>query len=292
MLNTNGLRIVADDVFADALGELRGGFEVYLQFDGFDAGASRRLRGRDLVETKLRAIERLAEREVPVTLVTTVAAGVNDHEVGRIAGFGLETPGVRGVNFQPVSAFGRGDADPGPKRVTLSGILSRLERQTKGLLRMDDFVPLPCDVERVAITFLYRKGGAFVPITRSADFRRHLPLVANTLAFDMRDVLDGAVKGLVGGAPVCDCLSFVRRLLPVAPPRLVFRSEETRARFVTENTFRITVTSFLDRFDFEERAMKKECVHILTPDGRRVPFSAFNILHRRAAAAAAPGGTP
>jgi uncharacterized radical SAM superfamily Fe-S cluster-containing enzyme len=53
-----------------------------------------------------------------------------------------------------------------------------------------------------------------------------------------------------------------------------------RRRFTSENVFRITVTSFLDRFNFERRAMQKECVHILTRDGSRIPFSAYNLVHR------------
>ena len=37
MLNTNGLRIAEDEEFVRKLGEFKGGFEIYLQFDGFDS---------------------------------------------------------------------------------------------------------------------------------------------------------------------------------------------------------------------------------------------------------------
>lgn len=282
MLNTNGLRIAEDEPFVDALVRFRGRFEVYLQFDGFERRGQEVLRGRDLLERKQRAIARLAERSIPVTLVATIAAGVNDHEVGRIALYGLEAPGVRGVNFQPLAHFGRGPASPGLNRVTLSGVLTRLEAQTHGMLRMSDFIPLPCDVERVAITFLYRDRGGFIPLPRRADFRQHLPRIANTLVFDTGDVLKEAIGSALSGGGLCNCLSFLKELLPVAPLALHLQSEAAQARFVTENTFRVTVSSFLDRFNFEARAIKKECVHVLTPDLRRIPFSAFNILHRQA----------
>jgi uncharacterized radical SAM superfamily Fe-S cluster-containing enzyme len=42
-----------------------------------------------------------------MTLVATVAAGVNDREIGRIVQMGIENSLVRGVNFQPVAFFGR-----------------------------------------------------------------------------------------------------------------------------------------------------------------------------------------
>ena len=57
--------------------------------------------------------------------------------------------------------------------------------------------------------------------------------------------------------------------------------------FVTGNIFRISATSFLDRYTFELKGAKKECVHILTEDGRRMPFSAYNLIHREAHAHAA-----
>ena len=286
MLNTNGLRIAEDDAFADALAPIgsRGGFEVYLQFDGVTAGAHRALRGRDLGGVKRRAIARLAERGVPVTLVSTVAAGVNDGEVGALVAFGLETPGVRGVNFQPLARFGRSPPGvDGGRPVTLTGILRRLEAQTAGLLRRDDFIPLPCDTDRVAIGYLYRREGGWVPILRETDVRRYLPLVENTLAFDTADVFRQTAEHLLSGGGFCRCLDFFRQFRPLAPLSLLARPAADQARYVTENTFRITVTSFLDRFTFERRAMQKECVHVVTPDLRRVPFSAWNLLHREGA---------
>ena len=64
-----------------------------------------------------------------------------------------------------------------------------------------------------------------------------------------------------------------------------------RVQFATDNIFRVTVTSFLDRYTFDLKALKKECVHVLTPDGRRVPFSAYNLFYReRVMAGVLPGG--
>src|SRR5690606_17990502 len=59
MLNTNGIRIAEDDEFAAELSRLRGGFEIYLQFDGFDDGIYEKLRSKKLVEIKKKAIANL-----------------------------------------------------------------------------------------------------------------------------------------------------------------------------------------------------------------------------------------
>ena len=280
MLNTNGVRIAEDDALVDALAAIKGRLEIYLQFDGLDDRVHRALRGRPLQAIKDRALARLAAREIPVTLVATVAEAVNDDAIGALVTYGIRSPGVRGINLQPVAFVGRTGAPPGPTRLTLSGVLRRIEQQTAGMLLRDDFVPLPCDTDRVALTFLYRQNGQFIPVTRDADIKRHLPLLENTLMFDAADVLRNTATGLLTGQGLCNCLAFLKDFLPLAPIGLGFKPHEDQARFVTANTFRITVTSFLDRFNFELRAMKKECVHVLTPDGRRIPFSAFNILHR------------
>ncbi|HEX2951088.1 MAG TPA: radical SAM protein [Armatimonadota bacterium] len=282
MLNTNGLRLADDPNFAKALAQFRPGFEVYLQFDGFDEATYRALRGRDLFAVKQRAIANLEKAEVPITLVTTVQQGVNDHEIGHIVQFGLSSPWVRGVNFQPMALFGRYPEEDRMNRVTLTGVLRRLEQQTHGMVRISDFIPLPCDVDRVAVTYLYRSGEEFLPITRNARIKEYLPLIENTLAFDAGDVLKKLAGSLVCGQPFCQCLSFLKDFLPVAPIGKNLSLKRGKVHYAIENTFRISVTSFIDRYNFELKAQMKECVHVLTPDGRKIPFSAYNMLHREA----------
>lgn len=280
MLNTNGLRIARDPDFARALGAVKGGFEVYLQFDGLTPSVHQSLRGRDLVDVKSAALANLADAGVPATLVCTVQRGVNDDQLGRIVEFAMRAPAVRGISFQPLAYFGRLDgADPGG-RITLTGVLRRIEEQMAGMLKVSDFVPLPCNVERVAFTIMLRQGGGFVPITRKADVRKYLGALPNTLAFYAQDVIRNAAGSVLCGSGGCDCMRFVKDLLPLASIGLRGLASRDKPQFTTDNVFRISVTSFLDRYNFEMKAMKKECVHVLLPDGRRVPFSSYNVLHR------------
>jgi len=48
MVNTNGIRIAEDEVFAQRLAEYRPAFEIYLQFDSLRAAPLKALRGADL----------------------------------------------------------------------------------------------------------------------------------------------------------------------------------------------------------------------------------------------------
>jgi len=146
MINTNGLRIAQDEEFVRELSEFKGGFEIYLQFDGLSDEIYEKLRLKKLLEIKKKAIANLSKYNIPTTLVATVENGVNDKALGEILSFGMNENGVRGVNFQPISYYGK--AAPDTHRITLSGVLGRIENQTNSMIKQSDFLPLPCNVEK------------------------------------------------------------------------------------------------------------------------------------------------
>lgn len=275
MLNTNGLRLAGDPAFVQELAGFVGGFEIYLQFDGLSAASSHTLRGADLVRPKLAAIEALGRHQIPTTLVMTVQAGVNDGELGEVLAFAMRQPHVRGVNFQPAAFFGRRpDTAPGRERSTLTGILHRIEQQTAGLVRAGDFVPLPCDVDRVAVNFLYRSGGEYRPILRGVDCRKYLPHIRNTFNFRAEEFLQEA------RAEIACCN--LGELLKFLSPQFLRKSRPERVAYINQNLFRLSVVSFVDAYNFDLKSMQKECVHVITPDLRKIPFSAYNLVHRDA----------
>jgi hypothetical protein len=44
--------------------------------------------------------------------------------------------------------------------------------------------------------------------------------------------------------------------------------------------FRITITSFLDAYNFDLRRLMKCCIHHVLPSGHVIPFCAYNVLYR------------
>ena len=187
-LNTNGLRLAAEDGYAEALREA-GLASVFLQFDGVSDDTYRVLRGRPLLAQKVRAVERCAEAGLAVVLVPTVAPGVNAGELGGLVRFAASWPGVvRGLHLQPMSYFGRypreraanspaGTLGPGVQgaarggqRLTLPEILRALEDQTCGEVRADHFSPSCCEHVRCSFRARYwvREGGVLEPLRSSA----------------------------------------------------------------------------------------------------------------------------
>jgi hypothetical protein len=73
--------------------------------------------------------------------------------------------------------------------------------------------------------------------------------------------------------------------LNIEPETLNSPSGEFFARVLdqqlgAENLFRITVTSFLDAYNFDVRRVMKCCTHHVLPSGHVIPFCAYNVLYR------------
>lgn len=145
LVNTNGLRIAQSADLAAALAERRRRIELYFSFSSFQAETQERLYGRDLRAIKTQALDKAQEAGVFANLVATVENGVNDREIGDLYRFALSYENVSGLVLQPAMETGRYKHEFRPRaRMTLTGALAALEKQTAGELRVSDFVGLPC----------------------------------------------------------------------------------------------------------------------------------------------------
>ncbi len=80
-INTNGLVISSvPGYLEDLVGAGLTG--VYLSFDGLTGDVYEATCGRDILDVKLRAIERCREIGIQVVLSVAVVSGVNDHQIG------------------------------------------------------------------------------------------------------------------------------------------------------------------------------------------------------------------
>jgi uncharacterized radical SAM superfamily Fe-S cluster-containing enzyme len=281
MLNTNGLRIANDIDFVKELARFKGGFEVYLQFDGFDEATHQYFRGKPLAAIKQKALENLDAYSIPTTLVSTLSNGMNDHEIGKIINLGLTTRCVRGINFQPVGYFGRLPEKSPNNRLTITSVIRKIEEQTSSMICKSDFIPLPCNSDRVAITYFYRnKENNFIPLTREIDVRKYLPFIKNTFKFDPDDFIK-ELSSSIFSKDCCNAMGLFKEFVKLIPMSYMFKTEEEKINYVSDNTFRISITSFVDAYNFDVKSIQKECVHFITPDLKKIPFSTYNFLHRK-----------
>ena len=287
LVNSNGVKIARDDALLDTLAAHRDRVEVYLQYDGSSAEASRHHRGADLRALKAEAVARLSSRGVFTTLVMTAALGVNDGEIGDVIGAALATPYVGGVAIQPVFGSGRSSAIDPAERLTHTGVLRRLDAQTGGVVTWRDLTALPCSHPHCAsVGYLIRDDGgqwrSLVALIGAERLHEHLGLVANKVADRgvpraLRTAVRESLLGLLSEQSslshpsvgdlwrdVCEnCDLGVGSLLRLAASRLPGRQDALR-RMLGERVVRITIKPFMDVSTMIEERLLQCCVHVGT----------------------------
>ncbi|MBI4337009.1 MAG: radical SAM protein [Chloroflexi bacterium] len=202
--------------------------------------------------------------------------GINEHEVGPLIEFGLRHPAVRAVNFQPVTHTGRHLPFDPTDRVTIPEVISRIEEQTKGLFRKADFVPVPCCHPACqSVTYAYVDGTQVVPLPRILNVEDYLDYITNrTWPMpwpDGAEVIQSALEGLWSATAVPGTDTLASRF-QCAGCNLDVPLSHNLAKHV----FAVSVKDFVDPYTFDVKKLMKCCVEIASPDGKLIPFCAYN----------------
>jgi len=274
MLNTNGIRLAKDKAFVERLAGYMPDFEIYLQFDSFKGDALKTLRGEDLTETRTKALEHLNEYNLSTTLVVTLQRGMNDDEIGSIIDYALKQPCVRGVTFQPIQIAGRNEnSDIAKAKITLTEVRQKILEQTT-VFQANDIIPVPCNPDALAMGYALKVNGNVVPLTRYIDPAMLLSNSRNTIVYEQDEQLhEHLIKIFSTGISVDRVESDFKELLCCLP-------EIYAPGLSYNNLFRVIVMKFMDAYDFDVRAVKKSCVHIVHDDGRIIPFETMNLFYR------------
>ena len=297
LLNTNGIRIARDDALVALLRRHRERVEVYLQYDGPRAEASRHHRGGDLTALKAAAVQRLSAAGVFTTLTMTAALGVNDDQIGDVLRLALATPYVGGVAIQPVFGSGRARPIDPLDRLTHTGVLARLGPQTGGEVTWRDLTALPCSHPHCAsVGYLLRDDAgtwrSLVGIIGEERLLARLDLVANRVADDevpreLREAVKASLLGLLSEqsslshpgvadlwrdvCATCDLgIGTLTRLVAASLPG----RQDALRRMLGERVVRVTVKPFMDVENMLEERLVQCCVHVGTrgpADGAEQP---------------------
>ena len=279
MVNTNGVRLARDDKFLETMAKLNP--VIYFQFDGLRRETYQAIRGEDLLDTKLLALERMQQVGLDAVLVAAVERGVNVDEVGALVEFGLKHPAVRGVVLQPVTHVGRHLTFDPMERVTIPDVIHGIVEQTNDRFVLEDFVPVPCCFPTCQVnSYIYVDGEEATPLPRLLKIEDYLDYITNVAlpkvpeAAQVRQALEGlwsasAVPGTEKTASQFQCACGSSLELPFGMDHL------------KDHIFQIAIKDFLDAYTFNVKQVMKCCVAVLVPDGRAIPFCAYNSVGYR-----------
>jgi uncharacterized radical SAM superfamily Fe-S cluster-containing enzyme len=293
MINTNGIRLSKDTELIDKIAQHKHRVEIYLQMDGVEDFVFEKLRGQRLLETKLQALDRLGAADLNVTLVATLQAGVNEDQLGGLLELAAARPWVSGLSLQPATYSGRhylpGELEA---RITAPDCIRLLCEQSQGRLCESDFFPLPCAHPNChVLAMCYRHEGTLVPLTRFIDAQANRDLLANGLSFTRDEgkrlaqlyLARNACCGPEGCVEQEDATAQEPALVSLGSRQKLaddFFAKAIEKELGSKQLLRITITSFLDAYNFDVRRVMKCCTHHVLPSGHIIPFCAYNVLYR------------
>lgn len=272
-INTNGLRLATDLKYLERLKEA-GLSSVFLQFDGTEDTIYETIRRKRLFDIKVRAIRNCRQMELGVVLVPTLVSGVNVHNVGEIILFALENlPTVRGVHCQPVTYMGRYPGMPDQEeRLTLPEVMRAIESQSRGLIRVENFAPPGCENALCSFhgSFVVMPDGHVKALTNRREERCSCK----------------SEKAEVGAARTRQCVaeqwSAGNASFP-ASTELDVDLGQWDLLLERAHTHRISVSAmaFQDAWNLDLNRLKDCCIHVVAPDGKLIPFCAYNLTSSR-----------
>lgn len=278
-LNTNGLRIADDTAYLTAL-KKAGLASVFLQFDAVDDEVYKRIRGRALLDIKLRAVKACGEAGIGVVLTPTLVPGVNTDGIGAILAKAIAlSPTVRAVHFQPISYFGRYVTAGGERhRLTLPELMTAIEAQSEGQFTAADFKPPGCENARCSFhgRFLVLPEGVVKPLRGAhqgdcCGSAQPAPILA----------AEGAAKAMAQvrrqwAAPSAESavLPMAGKAIAMDKGRIDLDAFINRAR---THTLSVSAMAFQDAWNIDLTRVRDCCIHVMAPDHRLIPFCLYNL---------------
>ena len=297
-INTNGLRLSQSVDYCREL-KAAGVSTIYLQFDGLTPDVYKFIRGVDLLETKMKAIQNLREAGFnSIVLVVTLVKGVNDTQLGDIINFAVKNFDViRCINVQPISLCGRlPQKERDRMRITIPDFMRLVEEQTEGDIKVSDFYPVPTvvpiskavsalqDKQYVEFTahphcgmatYLLVEKGKIKPITRYANVDKFVGTVKKVYEDASKGSKKKAKLRLLGAARHVK-FSFLRKYLL----RVLTEGSYKSLGDLQRKTILLSSMHFMDPYNFDLERVQRCVIHYAVPDGRIIPFCTMNSIHR------------
>jgi len=200
--------------------------------------------------------------------------GLNDHEMGTTIDFALKQKCVRGVTFQPTQIAGRlENFQVDENRITLTEVRRKILEQSP-IFEPDDLIPVPCNPDALVMGYALKMGKEVTPLTRYINPDDLLNSGKNTIIYEQDEQLhEKMIQLFSSGNSVEKASENLKSIMCCLP-------EIDAPNMGYDNLFRIIIMQFIDAYNFDVRAIKKSCVHIVNKDYKIIPFETMNLFYR------------
>ncbi len=258
-------------------------------------------------------ILRLSELK-SITLVPTIIKNQNAHEVGDMVKFASQNQDiVRAINFQPVSLTGSMPREKRKEhRITIPGVIKKIEEQTEGEISQESWFPVSWPyrfsefiellTEEPTIMFLNHPvcgmGTYVFPEVRMDDGRRVIDGYTTIAEFlDVKGFWDylkkkndalrrGRNKWIIASELVANLISrFIDSSkapegvnMKYLIANILWRRDYKALGELHYKSVFLGMMHFQDLYNYDIQRVKRCDISYLSPDGRVIPFCAFNVL--------------
>lgn len=246
-VNTNGLVIAKSPDYLEKLAA-SGVTGIYLSFDGLTGEVYEKTCGRDILDLKLRAIERCREVGLPVILSVAVVAGLNDSQLGDLLKFSMENSDVIcGLALQPAFTSGRFEATRA-WQYTAGDVITDLCNQSDGLLEKDDIWPLGCSHP-----------------------------ICDTGVFLVKDSSAEHKSGFYPATRRMTMQEYVDSYSPDSPQGSVFLDILYKKGIEVSTGVSVIVMNYMDAYSCDVERLRECSMMVTVPDGRAIPFCSYHL---------------
>lgn len=284
-MNSNGLTLADDPGLCEQLAEL--GVCVILSFNTFDPAVSVAMHGRDLVDTKLRALENLSRAGVRVTLLNVLARGLNENSLPGLLDLMRDHDNVLSLTVQTMTYTGQGGGEFGGGEtrghMPVDEAARLVAAASGGEVTFEDFHTRPAAHPLCyQLCYMLKSGRRLLPFARFADRSRLEGLLADSYlirlgqqeAFFQETIDDLFARGEM------ELLGVFRDLVERIYPPGQSLSEFDRQRRAEQSVRTVYVHAHMDEDNFDcSRAMM--CPDLVAAEpGRLIPACTYNLFYR------------
>jgi uncharacterized radical SAM superfamily Fe-S cluster-containing enzyme len=254
LLNTNGILIAEDKKLQQTLLGVFERLELYLQFDSLSSSTISALRGASaILEHKQRALSWLQDHGFAVTFASVVTLSTTTEQIAELIELALSTATVRGITFQPAFASGRHKLLFDPlKRVTTPDVVQLISEACPDKFSKEAFTNLPCSHPNCAtVAYFLKAKNKLWPLCEDIVPTESLRRRVN---YDLEDLQ----------ACGCETTQLGRYI--------------TNTELSHDNSFRIVIKPFMDRYNLNRDRTEQCCTHVVGPEGELRSFCEYNVF--------------
>ena len=250
-INTNGLVIAARDGYLEQL-VASGLTGVYLSFDGLTGDVYETTCGRDILDVKLKVIERCREVGIQVVLSVAVVAGLNDGQLGDLLRYALDNADVvAGLALQPAFTSGRFEAERALP-MSAGDVIFQLADQSDGLLKPYDIWPLGCSN----------------PLCDTGVFLVHGEAPAG---------MDAHPSGFYPATRAMTVEDYHAGYSPDSPQGSVFLDILAARGVEVKSGLSVIIMNYMDAVSMDTQRLRECSMMVTVPDGRAIPFCSYHL---------------